>query len=796
MNRRAIDRLGRSLREAAAEGFAGVADDALGERLVACVQEADAPELAPLGDALTGFATKGRHERSLAVALGLRLVRGIRPPEPKPVPRAPVSSPEQDPTVLPRVGPSTAAKLAKRGLRTVEDLAYLLPLGYEDRRQIRPLEEVEEGDPALVRGEVVRFRQGRFRGRFMATMVVRHQPPGGGSTEVEARWFHPVGGLGQRGGEGTEVVLVGTLKTFRDRPSMVHPEVYDAATFVPGIAVRYPVVEGVGPKTIARLCVAAVDHLERTRARELDLIPPDIAGARGLPSQIEALRTLHDPGDDPEPEAWEALIQGRSSAHERLAFQEFYLLQLAVLRERAQWRRTPCNFGALPEIGVDREKLRAVLPFEPTGAQWRTISEIEDDMQSGRPMLRLLQGDVGSGKTVVAFAAAMAVIAEGGQAAIMAPTEILAGQHLRTLTAWCELAGIRVALLTGSTPKAERRSLLALLEAGKVDLLVGTHALLVDDVQFARLGLVVVDEQHRFGVEQRSTLRAKGTAPHLLVMTATPIPRTLALTAYGELDVSVLDELPPGREPAQTRLHTGVPGLRKARELLCRSVEKGVQAYLVVPLVEASEALDVTHVEQAAQAIRERMPNVAVTTVHGRMPVAEKEAAMAAFRAGEARVLVATSVIEVGVDVPSARAILVEHAERFGLAQLHQLRGRVGRGQGPSLCLLHAAGGPKSDAAARLKVLVETGDGFLVAERDLALRGPGEVFGTRQSGAPRVRFEARWGLGGEGLKLLVAARDAAAQTLEKDPDLQEHPELQAALHARATDRPVFSADAG
>jgi ATP-dependent DNA helicase RecG len=352
---------------------------------------------------------------------------------------------------------------------------------------------------------------------------------------------------------------------------------------------------------------------------------------------------------------------------------------------------------------------------------------------------------------------------------------------MRSLADWAALAGVRVALLTGSTPRAQRTSLLALLGAGEIDLLVGTHALLVEDVDFARLALVIVDEQHRFGVEQRAALRDKGAAPHLLVMTATPIPRSLALTAFGELDVSIIDELPPGRVSPKTKVYAGARSLGRARAALVERVEAGDKAYVVCPLVEASEAIDASDVEATAAALRKLLPKHEIAVVHGRMVGRDKDAVMQRFRAGEVQVLVATTVIEVGVDVPDARAILVEHAERFGLAQLHQLRGRVGRSAGTSTCLLHTASARDSDAGARLEVLEASGDGFVVAERDLEIRGPGELFGTKQSGVPRLRFAS---FSGEGMKMLVAAREAAMEIIEDDPHLEGHPALRLELALR------------
>jgi ATP-dependent DNA helicase RecG len=476
-----------------------------------------------------------------------------------------------------------------------------------------------------------------------------------------------------------------------------------------------------------------------------------------------------------------------------LAFDEFFFLQLALLRQRGLYRAAPCALPPMAAGSFDRERLRACLPWEPTQAQWRVIGEIERDMGRAKPMLRLLQGDVGSGKTAVAFASALAVIDAGAQAALMAPTEILAEQHLRSLAPWAERAGVRIALLTGSTPRAQRTSLLALLGAGEIDLLVGTHALLVDGVEFARLGLVVVDEQHRFGVEQRGALREKGVAPHLLVMTATPIPRSLALTAFGELDVSVIDELPPGRVAPATSVFAGPRALARARARLVERVRANDKAYVVCPLVEASEAIAASDVEATATALRKLLPTHDIAVIHGRMLGRDKDAVMQRFRSGEVRVLVATTVIEVGVDVPDARAILIEHAERFGLAQLHQLRGRVGRSTGASVCLLHTASTRDSDAGQRLEVLEASADGFIVAERDLEIRGPGELFGTRQSGVPRLRFAS---FSGEGMKMLVAAREAALELIERDPGLRDHPQLRLELELRTGDAQLWAGESG
>lgn len=818
-----------SLRNAMVDGFAGIAEPGLAERILS---QADTwietlpsipTEIRRWRARLDGFERLGRQDRSVLVARGMRLGAASRPPpEPTPKPRRQkTSEPEAKVTrtrgrkkrapskpspaevaeasakepefpgidSLSGVGPATAKKLGARGLESVVDLAYVLPSGYEDRRHRKPVDAIEDGEVAVIEGEVGSIRQGFARGRFLASVEIRVMDDDGTEHTVLARWFHRIGGL-EKWAAG-QVLAVGPARWYKGQLSLAHPELRDPSDPGPAIGVRYPSVEGVAPRTLAKVVRAAVKVLGDVPGF-VDALPADIAAAAGLPGQLEALRQLHLPDDDADEEVVDALVRGASEAHRRLAFDEFFFFQLALLRERAQHRSHAASLTLL-EGSLDPEKVRASLPFEPTAAQWRVLDELVADMASGQPMMRLLQGDVGSGKTAVAFCLAMAAATRGSQTALMAPTEVLADQHLRTLTPWCEAAGLRVDRLTGSTPRAERTSKMALLASGKIDLLIGTHALLTDDVHFADLGLVVVDEQHRFGVEQRAVLRRKGDQPHLLVMTATPIPRTMALCAYGQLDVSVIDEMPPGREPALTKLYTGKRGLGALRRAVAKAVGQDRQVFVVCPLVEASDALEATDVEATAAELRTQLPQAEIVVVHGRMSSKDKESVMTRFREGDARVLVATTVIEVGVDVPSATVMAIEHAERFGLAQLHQLRGRVGRGGGKSFCLLHASGGPQSDAAKRIGVLTETADGFAVAERDLEFRGPGEVFGTRQAGAPRLRFT---GFAGEGTKLLVAAREAAGGLLERDPDLSDHPEVVAELTRRGGEAVARAADAG
>jgi ATP-dependent DNA helicase RecG len=522
-----------------------------------------------------------------------------------------------------------------------------------------------------------------------------------------------------------------------------------------------------------------------------DGVPTDVAARAGLMPLPDALRALHTPAQDLDPAVVEQLNHGTSPWHRRVTFGELFVLGVAVAaRRRARRADRATAFPAAPSLATD---LAAALPFAATGAQRRAFAEIGADLARDVPMNRLLQGDVGSGKTAVAFAAALQVAATGRQAAIMAPTEILAEQHHATLSRWGERAGLRTALLTASTPKGVRASLLALLGAGEIDLVVGTHSLLAESVGFARLGLAVIDEQHRFGVAQRVALRGKSDegAPHLLVMTATPIPRTLALTAYGDLDVTIIDELPPGRTPATTKVLGGTKDRAGAYKLVKQRVAAGERVFVVCPLVEPAEAHDELRAGWAdatttSEELAASLAPAKVGLVHGRMGSDERDAAMAALVSGALDVLVATTVIEVGVDVPAATVMVVEDADHFGLAQLHQLRGRVGRGGGASWCLLVTRGSRTEEARRRLAVMAETHDGFRIAEEDLALRGPGELLGARQAGLPRLRFgDLR-----THTELLLEARAEAETVLEADPALErrEHEALRQAL-ARRSARP-------
>ncbi len=772
-----LDRLREVVRAAGANGFATVSDPKLGPRLQAAWDAAAAgnaawPERARVEQGLSQWEDSGRQARLELVALLMRLLAqagGKRRPAAAPA-AGPLPADVRDHGVdtLPGVGPATAARLRERDLATLEDLAMLLPAAYMDLRRERSVEEFREGETVTFVAAVRGVRQGFFGGRFSASMELEPEtsaePAGPVAARVVARWFQPTGGLAQWAKDG-RVRVIGIARQHQGRWSFVHPQLRDPSLPLPPVATRYPVVEGVAAATVAKLVRAAVARLREANA--LDPLPEALRLAHGLPSLDEALASLHDPSGDLDDAAVAALCSGLSPGHRRIAFSELFFVQLALGITRRRYRDvdTAVRVDADPALWG---RLVAALPFVLTGAQRRAIEEVFAAMAEGPPMMRLLQGDVGCGKTAVAFAAALAVAAQGGQTAVMAPTEILAEQHFRTLQPWCDRAGLKLALLTGATKGGVRESLVAITGAGGVDLLVGTHALLTRDVGFDRLGLVVVDEQHRFGVEQRARLRDKGERPHLLVMTATPIPRSLALVAYGELDLTVIDELPPGRQPPMTEVLCGPKALPIARGRVANRVRAGAQAFVVCPLVEASEELDVTDVEATAAAFRRALPSHAVGVVHGRLSSRDKDAVMAAFRSGQLAVLVATTVIEVGVDVPAASAILVEHAERFGLSQLHQLRGRVGRGGGEAICVLHTPAGESSEIGARLRVLSEHADGFAVAEADLRLRGPGEVFGRRQAGAPRLPIPLT---GAEATALMVAAREAATEALGQWPDL-------------------------
>jgi len=663
-------------------------------------------------------------------------------------------------TELAGVGPAQAERLGRLGIATVADALFHLPLRYQDRTRLVALGTLRAGDEAVVEGRVEHAEVVHRRRRAL----VAHLADGTGALTV--RLFHFGRRQQQQFASGARMRIYGEARRGAHGLEMVHPEYRVISGAGPplddALTPVYRATEGVTQNALRRLVAAALDWLERSGGLA-DVAGPAIPA--GLPGLVEALHCVHRP--PPEAEVG-TLIAGTHPACQRLAFEELlaHHVSLRRLRWLARRQAAPVLVGDARLSG----RLLAALPFTPTLAQQRVMAEIRADLGAEWPMLRLLQGDVGAGKTVVAALAALVAVEAGYQAAVMAPTEVLAEQHQRTLAAWLEPLGVRIGWLTGRLGAAARRQESAAIAAGERDLVIGTHALFQRDVAFSALGLVIIDEQHRFGVHQRLALREKGAAdglvPHQLIMTATPIPRTLAMTAYADLDTSVIDELPPGREPVETR----VVAARRREEVIARvgtACRGGHQAYWVCTRIEEGEDDDDragTAAAEAAEALAAALHDVRIGLVHGRLPAAEKERVMAAFHAGEVDLLVATTVIEVGVDVANASLMVIENAERLGLAQLHQLRGRIGRGRARSLCLLLYEPPLSDTARARLATLRETSDGFRIAERDLELRGPGEVLGTRQAGALAFRIADP----GRDAALLPAIRAAGEQLLAGD----------------------------
>ncbi|WP_202845316.1 ATP-dependent DNA helicase RecG [Luteimonas saliphila] len=639
-------------------------------------------------------------------------------------------------TALPGVGKAVAEKFAARGLHTLQDLWLHLPRQYEDRTRITPVRHLQPGVAAQVEGRVEAVERG-FRYRPMLRVALGDES----RATVVLRFFHFRSQQVNQFRVGARVRAYGTPRPGQLGLEIVHPSyrvLDEADTDGLGEALDpvYPVVDGIGPATLRRLVAQALERLPDEGL--LELLPARYLEQSGLPSLRDALLTLHRPPRDADVGA---LLAGTHPAQRRLAMEELLAHHLSLRRQRIALQA-----HAAPALEDDGGRVRALLdalPFALTAAQQRVFDEIRTDLARPRPMLRLVQGDVGSGKTVVAALAALLAIGSGRQAALMAPTELLAEQHLVNLRGWLEPLGVRVAWLAGKVSGRARSAVLADAASGAAQLVVGTHALMQEGVLFRDLALAVVDEQHRFGVHQRLALRDKGAAdgivPHQLVMTATPIPRTLAMAAYADLDVSAIDELPPGRTPVQTV----VLGAARRPELVERirtACAEGRQAYWVCTLIDESDEV----VAQAAQTTWEQLtaslPELRIGFVHGRMKAADKQATMLAFKRGEIDLLVATTVIEVGVDVPNASLMIVENAERLGLSQLHQLRGRVGRGSAASSCVLLYQPPLSAMAKQRLETMRSTSDGFVIAEKDLELRGPGELLGTRQTGLADFRI--------------------------------------------------------
>jgi ATP-dependent DNA helicase RecG len=647
------------------------------------------------------------------------------------------------------------SKLAKLGLRSDMDLVLHLPMRYEDETQVVSIREacMRGGQTWQVEGVVIK-NEIAFKPRRQLLVTISDD-----SGELLLRFMNFYGSQVKQLSEGVRVRARGDLKHGFFGAEMVHPAykiVNEGAPLPTSLTPVYPSGEGLS-QTILRRAIA--DAMKRVDWR--DTLPQALRAKLQLSDFEPSVRLLHYPPTDIDEYA---LTERTHPAWVRMKFDELLAQQLSL--KRAQRARRDKGAPQLRAVGALSEAFLAALPFQLTGAQQRVVREIRADLREGFPMQRLLQGDVGSGKTVVAAMAAAQAIDSGYQAALMAPTEILAEQHFRKIAAWMEPLGVKVAWLTGSLKKKEKTSAMELVESGEANLVIGTHALIQETVNFARLGLVIVDEQHRFGVGQRLTLRNKGVGgevPHQLMMSATPIPRTLAMTYYADLEVSVIDELPPGRSPIVTRAID-----QNRREEVIERVHaaalEGRQVYWVCPLIEESEALQLQTATETYETLAAELPDLRVGLVHGRLKPAEKQEVMDAFAAGDVHVLVATTVIEVGVDVPNASLMVIEHAERFGLSQLHQLRGRVGRGSAASVCLLLYQSPLGPVAKQRLMTMRETTDGFEIARRDLEIRGPGEFLGARQSGQAMLRFANletdQW--------IVEQARDVAQHLLEQE----------------------------
>ena len=661
---------------------------------------------------------------------------------------------------LPGVGPKRAELFNKElGIYSYEDLLYYYPYKYIDRSRTYTIREINGTMPYIqLRGKIVRYEtQGEGYKRRLTAIFAD------ATGTIELVWFKGIKYIQDRYKPGTEYTLFGRPTLFGSRLNIAHPEIDPVDVEIDGNTGLQPYYTTTEKMKSHFLNSKAVQKIIATLWKVIprslpETLPAAVIARAHVIYLSEALYNIHFP------QSPDVLRK----AQFRLKFEELFYLQLNILRYTRQRMR---RLGGFPfgTIGEHFNRFyRECLPFELTGAQKRVLKEIRADVGSGRQMNRLLQGDVGSGKTLVALMAMLMAVDNGYQACMMAPTEILATQHYETLSSLLRPIGVRTELLTGSTRKKQREEIHEGLVSGDVKILVGTHALLEDTVVFSNLGFVVIDEQHRFGVEQRSRLwRKNSRPPHILVMTATPIPRTLAMTVYGDLDVSVIDELPPGRKPVTT-IHRYDNRRAELYESIRRQIEQGRQVYIVYPLIQESEKIDLKNLEEGFKQIREVFPEYTVCMVHGKMKPAEKDAEMQRFVGGEAQIMVATTVIEVGVNVPNATVMVIENAERFGLSQLHQLRGRVGRGADQSYCVLVTSHKLSEDTRKRIEIMTRTNDGFEISEADLQLRGPGDMEGTQQSGIAcdlRIANIAKDG------QILQLARDIAGEVLDADPDL-------------------------
>ena len=672
------------------------------------------------------------------------------------------------------VGPKRAELLRKElHIATYHDLLYYFPFRYVDRSIVNHANEIDPDMPAVqLRGRFITFTTaGEGRKRRLQALF------SDGTGTVEVVWFNRVASIQRTYNTRTEYILYGKPSLFNGHINIVHPEVdlANSENVMQGLQGVYNLTEvlrnrSFTSRSIHKLIVSLLETPAVQRIAET--LPPEVMQRYNLMPLAEALRNIHVPADQ----------ESMRRAQLRLKFEELFFLELNILHyiKGSDRRLTGHVFSRVGDYF--NNFYNNVLQFPLTGAQKRVIREMRHDMGSGKQMNRLLQGDVGSGKTIVAFMTALIALDNGFQACIMAPTEILAGQHLETIKPMADAIGVKVALLTGSTRKRERTAIHEALMSGELQILIGTHALIEDTVQFHNLGLAIIDEQHRFGVAQRARLWSKNRVapPHVLVMTATPIPRTLAMTVYGDLDVSVIDELPPGRKPVKTVLKHE-PDRLKMYQFVGSQLQLGRQAYIVYPLIEENEKLDLHALEAGYQQVCEVFPHYHVAMVHGRLKPEAKDYQMSLFASNQAQILVSTTVIEVGVNVPNASVMVIEDAERFGLSQLHQLRGRVGRGADASYCILMARTDLSRDTRHRLEVMTQTNDGFVVAEEDMKLRGPGDMEGTQQSG---IAFNLHIANLAQDGQIIQMARTAAEDWLRVDPELTSTWGAKMAIHIK------------
>ncbi|MGE0763032.1 MAG: ATP-dependent DNA helicase RecG [Bdellovibrionales bacterium] len=656
------------------------------------------------------------------------------------------------------VGPKFGSILAKRGIGTVGDLIQWFPRAYEDRRAVRRIDSLQMDQIVSIKAQVLKVRSmnlGKSH-RKMYEVIVKDD-----TGRIACKYFRvPYKGYFERFQPFMEVRVVGKVTLYRNQLEFHHPDIFpinEAEENQDQLMPIYTETEGLSPQKLHKIMQIALKDLVLS-----ETLPAWVVEKYRLISRIEAFKSIHLPPSH----LGDQLLKFESEAQKRIIFEEFFWLELYLASRKAGVEKEK----SIPMLssGAWSERLKGSLEFRLTSAQLRTYDEIVADLKKPHPMHRLVQGDVGCGKTLVALLAATYAAEAGVQTALMVPTEILAEQHFLNAQRRLNPLGIKVALLTGSKKTAERQAALDGIKSGEIHILIGTHALIQDEVEFKNLGLAIIDEQHRFGVEQRMILKQKGVSPHFLVMTATPIPRTLAMTVYGDLDVSIIDELPAGRQPIITRkaFESKRP---QVMQFLREQLQKGRQAYVVYPLVEESEKIDLKNAIDEFEKIKKLFPEFKVGLLHGRMKPAEKDEVMHRFRRNELQILVATTVIEVGVDVPNANLMIIEHTERFGLSQLHQLRGRVGRGEHKSYCVLLLGYAVSEESRVRAEIMEKTNDGFKIAEADLEIRGPGEFLGTRQSGLPGFKLANLV----RDVRTLQDARQAAFELIKRDPDLRD-----------------------